>query len=308
MTQTGYPNLTPTQKGELFISNDVAAFPYNDPDNAIDYCGLSGTLTFHQYIDIVNNSTIQLYFKIDTTVLSGDSSKWSALAATIGVVGNGAKLSYCWEPKRIVPTTKVTEFLRLNLKAYSDAGYTTLYGEDYTDYSYQFFDHTAGVLIDWADFENSLDDWTRSHANFGQFELNYPYTGAYSLRLGWTTLDDTYNCASDSSGTLVPNQTYFISKTFNLVGYTSAYLVLHSTRQTEGQSSYSDPKVIRIWTATKDYIIRIDRAANTTEPWRITIPLSCVNGTVKITAGFSAMIGDALKNNWIDAVFVAGFT
>jgi len=308
MTQTGYPELTPAQKGALFVGNDAFAFPHNDPDNAVNYAGMSGTLLLNQYIDIVNSSTITLYFKIVATVLSGDPSKWSNLTVEIGSVVASGKLSYCWIPGRVVPTTKITESIRLNLKAYTNAGYTILYGEDYTDYNYQFFNHTAGTLVDWADFENALDGWTRSHANFGQFELGYPYTGAYSLRLGWTTLDDTYNCAPDSSGTLVPNQTYYISKSFNLTGYSSAYLVLHSTRQTAGQTSYSDPKVIRIWTSTKDYIIRINRAADTTQPWRIAIPLPTVSDIVKITAGFSAMSGDALKNNWIDSVFVVGFT
>jgi len=312
MTQTGYPELTPTQKGALFMGNGAIAFPHNDPDNAVDYTGLTGTLTLDQYIDIVNNATIDLYFRIVATILSGDPSKWSSGSPgtwDIGLVGDGDKSSYCWEPSRDIPTTKTTESLRLYLKAYTDAGYTILYGEDYTDYSFQFFDHTEGALVDWADFENTLDGWARSHANFGTFDVNYPYTGAYSFRLGWSAaLDDTYNCANDSSGTLVPNQTYYISKTIDVSGYNTAYLIIHSTRQTAGLAAKSDPKVIRIWTTTKDYLIRINRADDTTQPWRIAIPLPCVSDVIKITAGFSAMIAGAYKNNWIDSVFVVGFT
>jgi len=303
--QKAYDELTAQEKGTLVLGADVFVFPHNDPTTAIDYAGMSGTITLSQYIDIVNNSTFDLYFKVETTVLSGNASKWSDLSCTFPVVNASTKSQLEWRPKREVPSGKTTETLRVNLKAYTDSGYSNLYGEDYVDFTYHFFDHSQGIIVDFSDFENSLDGWSRSKLGdyyFGELAASKAYTGAYSIKL---VLTPTENKTTDSSGQVIPTKDYSLSKTFDLSSYSSAYFVLHYTyrRLQSGTESYS---VVRIWTDSGlDYIIRVPIEKNKYEPHRIAVPLNTIeNETVHVTAVF----GGNAYYSYADTFIVVGFS
>jgi len=120
MPQKYYGDLTDSEKMSLFIADDVFIFP-----------------------DIVNNSTFNLYFKVEATVLSGNASAWSDLTEELGSVNAGEKSAKEWTPERVVPSSKVTESLRVYIRAYKQSDYTDLYGEDYVDFNYYFFDHNT---------------------------------------------------------------------------------------------------------------------------------------------------------------------
>lgn len=301
MGQKGYEKLTDQEKGELLVGPGVFVFPHNDPDTAIDYSGLSGTITLNQYIDIVNNSTITLYFKLEATILSGDPSKWGNLTLEIGEMAPNEKYLFLWEPTREVPTSKITESLRLVLKAYTDEGYLNEYGSDYIDFNYEFLDHTLGQIVSFGDFEGT-DPWSRT-SGFGNATPDYAYTGAFSLECYKAATD---NEVIDPSGQYIPNQTHYIYQTIDLSSFSSAYLVLHPTFRYKGGSGKS-LSVIRIWTPTKDYIIRVPIGDNTFNPYRIAIPLPCVNAIIKITSLFSSD-GATTYYTDIDTVIIVGFT
>jgi len=304
MGQTGYENLTDSEKGELFLASGVLAFPHNDPDIAVDYSGMSGTITLDQYIDLVNNSTIPLYFKIVATITDGDSSKWGNISVNVGLVAASGKTSYKWQPTRVVPSAKVTEAIRISIQAYTDAGYSVLYGDDYADYHYYFFSHSSGcTIIDFDDFENTWDGWVPSPVGLGEIMEAFAYTGAYTLRF---VEDDTDNFEVDSSGQTIPIQTKYISKTFNTSGYVTAFLILHLTYFYNAASA--PLPVIRIWTGTKDYIIRVPTTANTFKPYRIAIPLSIsATENVHISVLFRDLAIPTMCWSYIDSIIVVGF-
>ena len=124
--------MTDEEKAEAMSGNDIHVFPLNDPDIAVDYCGLTGTITFEQYIELLNNTTIPLYFRLVGSVLSGDSAEWDNYSTVnIGLIAASSGSSYRWQPTRTVPSNKLDETLRITIKAYTDAGYTAEYGQDY---------------------------------------------------------------------------------------------------------------------------------------------------------------------------------
>ena len=303
--QKPYEELTKEEKGTLVLSSDVFVFPHNDPEVAVDYAGISGTLSMTQFLDVVNNSTLDLYFKIEATVLSGDSSKWSNLSSTFPVVNSNSKEKLEWELAREVPGGKTTEILRVNVKAYKDSGYTDLFGEDFTDFTYHFFNHSQGTIVDFSDFENSFDGWTRTKYGdyyFGNLATFAAYTGAYSIKLNNSA---TENKTTDSSGQVIPTKDQFLSKTFDLSSYSSAYFVLHYTYRKLQSGTESYP-VVRIWTDSGlDYIIRVPIEKNKYEPYRIAVPLNTIaNETVHVTAVF----GGNSHYSFADTFIVVGFS
>jgi hypothetical protein len=304
MGQTSYGELTDAEKGALILGSGVLAFPHNDPDIAVDYSGMTGTLTFDQYIDLVNNSTFSLYFKIVATVTDGETSAWTNLSVNAGLVSASGKLLYKWQPKRTVPSSKVIEAVRISVEAYTDAGYSSLYGKDYADYHYYFFSHSSGcTIIDFDDFETIWDGWVPTPSGLGVLIDAFPYTGAYSLRFVEASTD---NFATDPSGQTIPTQLKYISKTLNTSGYTSAFLVLHLTYFYDAASA--PLPVIRIWTGSKDYIIRIPSTVNTFQPHRIAIPLSIsATENVKIAVLFRDLGVPTNCWSYIDSIITVGF-
>lgn len=289
MPQKSWNKMTNAEKFSLLIGDDVFAFPHEDPEVAIDYCGCSGTLDLSQYIDIVNNSTWTLYFRVVAEMLSGDSSKWSGTTIDLATISANNKGITHWTPKREVPTVKITETFRVWLKAYRDVDKTILHGEDYTDFTYYFFNHLDGAMVDFCDFETGGDGW---EGNLLYRRTSYPYTGAFHLVLvPGTSQGLQKNGETDSSGQAVPSKETKIYKTYNLSGYSSAFLVLHITRYWKnGDPVYSYSRsVMRIWTSTgKEYFIRIPLDQNAAGYYRVAVPLPTQEHTVYITALWTA--------------------
>lgn len=300
--------MTGAEKVALLVGNDVFAFPHEDPDVAIDYCGCSGTHNLSQYIDIVNNTTISLYFKVDAVVISGDEAKWTDLTETIGLVGASGKAIYEWTPNRGVPTSKITETLRVWLKAYTDVGYTNLYGEDYTDFNYHFFSHADGTIQSFSDFETGFDEWSQT-VNHGMRKTEYPYTGAYSLLL-FNDSTDGSNDTVDSTGQTIPLTSQYISKSIDLSSYSTAYLVLHVTRWRKSGTPTKEWPFGVLWinTPTKDWLIRVPLAQNTIGVYRIAVSLPTVSATIKIAGLYSRAGAPTYIGLHIDSIIVIGFS
>ena len=323
--QKSYDELGPQEKSTLVLGPDVFVFPHNDPETAIDYAGMSGTLNLTQYLDVVNNSTLDLYFKIEATVLSGDASKWSGLSSTFPVTGATSKAQLEWNPSREVPSAKTTETLRINLKAFKDSGFTELYGEDYVDFTYHFFNHSEGTVVHFADFENGYDGWSSDEGgylhHFGTRQSKYAYTGSWSLALAgfrnYSTCEHADNWVTDVSGQIVPAISGgwygFRQQTFDLSGFSSVYLVLHVTYLIKS-GDVTPYSVLRILTSSKDYIIRIPIPVNTYQPYRVAIPLSAISSeTIKITGTFennstSSKLCSTQTHLYVDTIMIVGFS
>jgi len=303
MVQVAYNELSDINKAWLFTGADAWAFPHNDPDQAIDFSGFPSNSTFvlDQYIDLINNSTLGLYFQITATILSGTPSAWSSLSSNAGSISPaGGTLAFLWQPKRTCPTSRVLETLRVKVAAYSDVSYSVLYGEDSIDFTYHFFSHSSGGVKDFTDFEEgSWEGWAQT-SGFGTITIQYAYSGSSSVKMFKSGVN---NYTVDSSGQKIPNQDHYISKTYDLSGYAHAYLVIHSTRHVAG-SGDEYAKILRIWTSTKDFIIRVNRASATFNPIRIAVPLPCVNDTVKIASGFNS----DTSCMWIDSIIITTFS
>jgi len=298
--QKRYEDLIPQEKGTLLISSDVYAFLGSDPKVGIDYCGFSGTIELPVYFDIKNASTLSLYFKIEATVLSGDPAKWSSLSSTFPVINANSSASLQFIPKREVPSSYLEETLRISVKAFKDSGYTELFGEDYVDYTYYFFDHTQGTIVHFGDFETGKDGWTSNATDFLR-KNKYAYTGAYSIYV----FDRDHGSATiDSSGCKIIPQTIYVTQTFDLSSYSKVFFVLHITYY-KYNSGYSAVKGVRIWTSNEDYFIRFDLPENTFRPLRVAVP---------ITPGSSVSIkwitGWCGAQSWfyVDTLMVVGFS
>jgi len=277
MPQKYYGDLTDSEKMALLISDDVFIFPHRDPDVAIDYCGLSGTLPLSQYLDIVNNSTFTLYFKVEATVLSGNASAWNDLTEELGSVNAGGKSVKEWTPERIVPSSKVTESLRVYIRAYKQSDYTDLYGEDYVDFNYYFFDHNDGIRLHLGDFEENFDGWSGASSTIWR-ETNHPYSGAWAISF----VAPSDNRTTDSSGQLIPKKNQYTSKLYSGAGYSEVFIVFHLTytyyHATAGIEDI--PPVLRVWTDETDSIIRVKQNRNTYQPRRVAVKIPSKNGYV----------------------------
>jgi len=308
MPQKYYEDLTDSEKAALLISDDVFIFPHRDPDVAIDYCGLSGTLPLSQYLDIVNNSTFTLYFKVEATVLNGNASAWSDLSEELGSVNASGKAIKEWTPERVVPTSKVTESLRVYIRAYKQSDYTDLYGEDYVDFNYYFFDHSAGTILHLADFETGFDGWSSS--NLHRVSSN-SYTGAYSVYLcDWESGHSYDNISKDSSGQYIPTKTYSISRSYSGSGYSEVFIIFHLTytKYDSGGALKDIDPLLRVWTDSTDSIIRITQTRNTFSPRRIAVKIPAEDGTVNWATAFQSQYTSFyFYYSHIDTIIIVGF-
>jgi len=297
--QKRYEDLTPQEKGSLLISSDVYAFLGTDPKVAVDYCGFSGTIDLPMYFDIKNASTLSLFFKIEGTVLSGDVTKWSELSSTFPAISANSSSSLKFVPKREVPSAYLEETLRLSVKAFKDSDYTELFGEDYVDYTFYFFDHTQGTIIHFGDFETGTDGWT-GNVTISRTKSK-AYTGAYSIMAYKTDYD---GCEYDSSGAKIPKKSFYLQQTFDLSGYSKVFFILHPTYWNRPTVNPA-PNVFRIWTSNEDYIFRLDMPKNSYSPRRI---------ATYITPGSSVTIhwiGGFNSNNtyhYVDSIILVGFS
>ena len=313
MPQKYYGDLSDEEKINLFLSNDVFVFPHKDPEVAVDYCGMSGTIPLSQYFDIVNNSTITLYFKVETTVLSGNASAWSDLTEELGSVNAGGKAIKEWTPERSVPTSKVTESLRVYIRAYKQSDYTDLYGEDYVDFNYYFFDHTQGTLLHFGDFETDMDGWSGSYFSRS---TAYPYTGAYGIYLNRSALDHSYNNrTTDSSGQYIPNKSYKLSKSYSGSAYSEVFIVFHLTYTKSNPASdkgvYDVDPLIRVWTDTSDSIIRVKQTRNSYLPRRVALKIPAEDGTVNWATLFQTWKDSNYYYYYythVDTIIIVGFS
>ncbi|MHA1289369.1 MAG: hypothetical protein ACTSPB_18430 [Candidatus Thorarchaeota archaeon] len=299
MPQKPYRELTGTEKASLFIATDVYAFPLADPEVAIDYQGMSGTLTLPLYIDLVNASTMNYYFKLEAQVLSGSPSSWGGLTVPIGTINASKAEKFLWEPTRTVPSAKTTETLRLTIKAFEDDSETNLIGEDYVDFTYYFFSHTEGTIINYTDFETELG-WGK---NFGpELKSEYPYTGAWSLKV---TETGRSTWVTDSSGQIIADKSYYLSKTFDFSSYSEVFIVFHVTR-TYANPNYGnlqEPPVLRVWTDSSDSIIRIPQPLRQYKPYRVAAKIP--TDVTKIY--WTTLMSSDNYYSYVDTIIVVGF-
>jgi len=304
MPQKYYGDLTDSEKMSLFIADDVFIFPHRDPDVAIDYCGLSGTLPLSQYLDIVNNSTFTLYFKVEATVLSGNASAWSDLTEELGSVSAGEKSAKEWTPERLVPSSKVTESLRVYIRAYKQSDYTDLYGEDYVDFNYYFFDHNDGIRLHLGDFEEDYDGWSNGGSKISR-TTDHPYTGSWGI-----SFFGGDNRTTDSSGQIIPDKSAYTHKFYSGAGYSEVFIIFHLTYTfyTSDTGIQNIPPVLRVWTDETDSIIRINQPRNTYKPMRIAVKIPADNGYV-YWASLGQMAGAiADYYSYFDTIMIVAFS
>ena len=304
MPQKYYGDLTDSEKMNLLISDDVFVFPHRDPDVAIDYCGLSGTLPLSQYLDIVNNSTFTLYFKVEATVLNGNASAWSDLSEELGSVSASGKAMKEWTPERVVPTSKVTESLRVYIRAYKQSDYTDLYGEDYVDFNYYFFNHNDGICLSLADFEDDYDGWSNGGSKIHR-KTNYPYTGSWGI--------DFYpgdNRTTDSSGQTIPNKSAYTHKLYSGAGYSEVFIIFHLTytKHSPGGQIQDIPPVLRVWTDETDSIIRINQPRNSYKPRRIAVKIPAETGYVYWAALVQYQDTGSYYYSFFDTIIIVAFS
>ncbi len=299
MPQTHWEELSDAERVALLLGDDVLAFPQRDPLCAIDYANISGTLNISQYFDLVNNSGNTLYFRAEAQVINGNENAWSGTIQVLGTINPSGKAMTLWTPERTVPASKTVETLRVNIRAYLDASFSNLYGEDYVDFSYHFFKHQDGTIVDFSDFETGFDGW--SDTSSWHRVTNNAYSGAHSIYL-WKGAPT--NETTDSSGQKIINKTYYLKKTFNLGSYSTAYLVIHATNWKENTSGYTP--IIRIWTSGGyDFIIRLEESSF---PKRIAVPLETENSLeVKIATSFGGGSGSETYLQ-LDTFIVVGFS
>jgi len=303
MTQKSYDELTASEKAALFIAEDVYAFPSNDPEVAIDYQGLSGTLTLDQYIDLVNNSTIDLYFKIEAQVLNGDPNAWGGTTIGIGTISAGTKSMYLWQPTRTVPSSKTTETLRLTIKVFDDASETNQIGEDFVDFTYYFFSHTDGTIIDYSDFETDTDGWTGTSGILGR-STDHPYTGAWGIKI-----QSQDNRETDSSGQKVPSKSYKVYKSFDFSSYSEVFIVFHIlyTYYNADTGIENIPPLIRVWTNSSDSIIRINQPRNQYKPYRVAVKIPTSESTINWVTLMQMYGAISDYHSYLDTIIVVGF-
>jgi len=182
-----------------------------------------------------------------------------------------------WTPERTVPTSKVTESLRVYIRAYKESDYTDLYGEDYVDFNYYFFDHNDGILLHLGDFEEDYSGWSNSESKIWRSD-DYPYTGSWGIV--FNPLSD--NSTTDSSGQKIPKQSSYTHKFYSGSNYSEVFIIFHMTYTYKDIGSGVDdiPPVLRVWTDTTDSIIRVNQARNTYQPMRIAVKIPANNGYV----------------------------
>jgi len=299
----GWSHLTIQEKAEALGGTfPVLVYSENDPYVGIDYAGYpaGSTISMTQYTDMINNAATSRWVTREISVISGDASKWTGLTLVQkGVVTASGFLSDPIVLTRIVPSSYCTEVLRCTYKAYSDSGYVTLVGQNYTDFSFYFFSHCLGTILSFADFEGTYDGWTEGTADYGSDLTEHPMSGAYSVALVNSSGTIDNNAVNDSAAVPIPDTDEYIAKTVTCTGYTNSFLFLTVTNS----ETLALSGMIRIWTPTRDWTIKVLKADL---PISIALPLGTISTTVliKIAGLYDYSNGTYLN---IDCLGVVGF-
>ena len=155
-----------------------------DPDIAMSFRNLSDPFKSRVPIGITNTWTATLYFR---ATLIGAPPGYSNYEKYLGAIASGASVYKIWEFDRAKPAARITDDLLIELRAYTDAAYTQVFGYADLACKYHLFDHELLTLVDHDDFDDGTKQGWASYGAYGEglddtVYLTAPYSlGAWGL-------------------------------------------------------------------------------------------------------------------------------
>jgi len=202
------------QRGDLATDNNhfsvvyqgfIPGYSTNYPDYYLCINDLKNNpLQMSIRLFIQNQEAAGYYFRVEQH--SAPPAGWTIYPYNVGLVAIDGTLDFVYSgmyralPSSI-PEGELTETVNLDMKAYVDAGYTTLYSADNFTVTYHMIDRMSPS---WTVIEyNNFDDGTNQGWTPGSTTTQYYRSFRYSLYSG----------------------TGYLTKTFNVMGYSKAYLI-----------------------------------------------------------------------------------
>ena len=202
------------QRGDLATGNNhfsvvyqgfIPGYSANFPDYYLCINDLKDNpLRMSIRLFIQNQEASAYYFRIEQH--STPPAGWTIYPYNVGLIAIDGTLEFVYsEMYRALPSSipagELIETVNLDMKAYVDAGYTSLYSADNFTVTYHMIDR---MDPSWTVIEyNNFDDQTNQGWTPGQTTTQYYRSFRYSLYSG--------------SG--------YFTKTFNVIGYSKAYLI-----------------------------------------------------------------------------------
>jgi len=256
---------------------------YKDPDLHFDIADLPDPMSIVIPICITNNEDITLYFR---AVIANAGAEWRISSADLGSVDAGDSVCFLARFLRYKPSLIAGEYdetITLRIEAYTDSGYTELYGYQEVQITIHYIDHydPAWTIIDEDNFDDaSLEDWKHGSGAIDpsiqcwcgiEIESRHYVSPPYSLGAKGIGCSGAHEY-----------------KDFNTSGYSKAYLIMH------------------VWSVYSNYVIAIN--------YDIKIPAVLPKPTYRWTRWVIPLPAGAIvrvqfqcpSEGYIDDVFVIG--
>jgi len=195
---------------------------YKDPDLHFDIADLPDPMSIVIPICITNNEDITLYFR---AVIANAGAEWRISSVNLGSVGAGNSACFLARFLRYKPSLidgEYDEIITLRIEAYTDSGYTELYGYQEVQITIHYIDHydPAWTIID----EDNFDEGTREDWKHGSGAID-PNIGSWcGLRItNKRYISPPYSLNANGLGCSGAHE----YKDFNTAGYSKAYLIMH---------------------------------------------------------------------------------
>lgn len=199
-------------------------FTYHvDPDLYYDIEGLASPITINIPIGITNNETFTLYFRV---LLVSPPAEYSNTSKDLGSLAAGASAFFIFDPTRTLPTLTAGEFdeaLTIRIEAYTDAGYTNLYGSADLATTIHFFDSLdpAWTMIYRDTFDDgSIEGWLSESGRTADPTFGPAY--GYDLHA-----NDTHYISAPYALRNGVSSDYTNYKNYSVGAYSKARIVIH---------------------------------------------------------------------------------
>ena len=193
-----------------------------DPDIYFAVTNLPDPFTIDIPIGITNNETITLYFQ---ATLVNPPTGWGNYPQNLGGVGAGASGYFTFSPTRSQPTLtngEFTEQITIRINAYTDSGYTNLYGYQDLLSNITFIDYLdpTWTLLYNDNFDDGTNqNWVPVSGNIDSKYTNYGGSGSvFSTR--YISAPYSLEFSGGSTGR-------HLQKSFSIGAYTKAFIIIH---------------------------------------------------------------------------------
>ena len=195
-----------------------------EPDLYNDINGLPEPFNLYAYVGIANTYTAGLYFRVS---LVSPPAAYSYHQNDLGLVGAGGSQIFGVLLTRTLPTLTAGEYdetITMKVEAFTDSGYTSLYGYKTLDVAVHHFDHSdpSWTVLDFDNFNGSTENWSsmlgKIDSSGSGSDNNSPSVYASPF----------YSSPSSLTGIRVSSGTgYSARKYFNTSGRTKARFIAH---------------------------------------------------------------------------------